>query len=41
VFDLGGDFDDAAGSMEPGLLLQCLVRPVAVMVDGVLSQYLA
>jgi hypothetical protein len=36
----GGDVDDAAGLMERGLLLQCLVRPVAVAGAGVLGQYL-
>jgi hypothetical protein len=40
ALDPGSDVDDAAGLTERGLLLQCLVRPVAVVVAGVLGQHL-
>ena len=38
MLDPGGDIDDAAGRVPRGLLLQALVRPVAIRVPRVLGQ---
>jgi hypothetical protein len=41
VLDSGSDVEDVAGATKERFLLQALVRPVALIVPGVLGQDLA